>query len=87
MYLQFWIHWQWVLLYKYVYNERYDTVPYCILHCLLDINECNDSTSVCGDNAICNDTQGSYICTCQDGFSGDGFNCSGVMITVMCLEY
>ena len=31
----------------------------------------------CHDNATCTDDNGSYICVCKDGFTGDGFNCTG----------
>ena len=43
---------------------------------LLDVNEClvNDS---CHFNATCNNTDGSYICTCDSGYSGNGHNCTG----------
>ena len=37
----------------------------------LDINECEDP-SVCHVNATCDNTPGSYTCTCEPGLSGDG---------------
>ena len=43
---------------------------------ILDTNECQTG-SPCHSNAICNNTDGSYICTCDSGYSGDGFTCSG----------
>ena len=42
-----------------------------------DINECNDTTHMCSDNATCINTAGSYECECFDGFIGNGFNCFG----------
>ena len=43
---------------------------------ILDINEC--LTSPCHPNAICNNAGGSYICGCDMGYTGDGFNCAGM---------
>lgn len=36
-----------------------------------DINECQDNP--CGENAVCKDTVGSYVCTCKEDFTGDPF--------------
>ncbi|KAF5908795.1 CD97 antigen isoform X1, partial [Clarias magur] len=33
-----------------------------------DINECKESKSICGSNAECSNTPGSYYCTCDPGF-------------------
>ena len=41
-----------------------------------DINECISGSAECHDNATCTNTDGSYECTCDAGFSGDGFNCT-----------
>ena len=41
----------------------------------LDIINCEDDDG-CHDNATCTDSNGSYTCACNDGFIGDGFNCS-----------
>ena len=35
---------------------------------------------MCDDNAECNNTEGSYLCNCTVGYSGDGFNCTGLLI-------
>ena len=29
-------------------------------------------------NTTCNNTEGSYICACHSGYSGDGFNCTSM---------
>ena len=42
-----------------------------------DADECNASVPLCDANANCQNTVGSFICTCKTGFTGDGFNCSG----------
>ena len=31
----------------------------------------------CHGNATCTDTNDSYACVCNNGFTGDGFNCTG----------
>ena len=41
-----------------------------------DIDECS-SANECHQNATCNNTKGSYNCTCKDGFEGNGKNCTG----------
>ena len=32
----------------------------------------------CDDDAFCTNTEGGYNCTCNDGFQGDGFNCTDI---------
>ena len=45
-----------------------------------DINECaNNTSNNCHVNATCSDTFGSYECQCNDGFTGDGVNCTGML--------
>ena len=46
----------------------------------LDINECS-SANICHVNAICINTNGSYTCTCMEGYSGDGVECEGKEIS------
>ena len=41
----------------------------------LDIDEC--LTNPCHVNASCMDNEGSFVCQCHAGYSGNGFNCSG----------
>ena len=43
-----------------------------------DIDECSEPTSnVCDLNATCINTNASYNCTCNIGFTGNGKECSG----------
>ena len=46
-------------------------------HYFADINECETGKHHCDSNAFCNNTKGSYICTCKPGYTGNGVNCSG----------
>ena len=41
----------------------------------LDIDECSLEVDTCDDNADCTDIDGSYMCTCLVGFTGDGETC------------
>uniref|UniRef100_UPI00358F765B transmembrane cell adhesion receptor mua-3-like isoform X8 n=1 Tax=Myxine glutinosa TaxID=7769 RepID=UPI00358F765B len=43
----------------------------------LNINECLGENQ-CDANALCLDKNGSYSCTCMDGFTGNGQNCTDV---------
>ena len=43
----------------------------------IDVNECMNDP--CHENATCSDMVGSFMCMCDTGFSGDGFNCTGIL--------
>ena len=42
-----------------------------------DINECTSGTPPCDANARCTNTPGSYTCTCNSGYRGNGKTCDG----------
>ena len=42
----------------------------------LDLDECAIPNE-CDLNALCTNTEGSYVCRCRKGFEGDGRNCTG----------
>ncbi|XP_067048439.1 protein kinase C-binding protein NELL2-like [Acropora muricata] len=42
-----------------------------------DINECTSSPPACNINAQCSNTIGSYRCTCNPGYAGNGKTCTG----------
>ena len=44
-----------------------------------DINECLVNNGGCDINANCFNTIGSRNYTCKTGYSGDGFNCDGMI--------
>ena len=44
-------------------------------HLPLAIKEC--SNNPCHQHATCADVSGSHTCTCNNGYTGDGYTCSG----------
>ena len=42
-----------------------------------DIDECATNNGGCSEFADCNNTAGSFTCTCWDGLIGDGVTCTG----------
>ena len=47
------------------------------IFCHADINECMvDDSNNCHENAQCINTAGSYSCSCNPGYTGDGVNCT-----------
>ena len=43
-----------------------------------DIDECERGTHQCDINAACTDNIGSYDCSCNTGYFGDGFTCEDI---------
>ena len=46
-----------------------------------DINECETGKHRGDSRAFCNNTKGLYNCTCKPGYFGNGFNCTGKIVT------
>ena len=57
------------------------SLVYAIFSCA-DIDECGLGLDDCDENAICTNTEGCYICTCREGYCGDGRNCTGELCVV-----
>ena len=58
----------------------------CCFYLITDLDECASAeTNECDPDALCNNTQGSYICRCMKGFEGDGRNCTGNRFSPLCL--
>ena len=52
--------------------------PFSIPSLSLDTDECaSPETNECDLNAMCTNTEGSYVCRCKKGYTGDGKICSG----------
>ena len=48
-----------------------------------DVNECITGEHNCdAKEKDCNNTEGSFECTCKPGYSGNGVNCTGDYISV-----
>jgi len=45
----------------------------------VDNDECTLGTDDCDDNATCENTSGSYTCSCDQGFYGDGTSCKAIV--------
>ena len=43
-----------------------------------DVDECEND--VCDSNALCTNTEGSYGCACNVGYTGDGKTCTGKIL-------
>ena len=49
-----------------------------VMFLLSDTDECaSPETNECDSNALCTNTDGSYVCRCVKGFEGDGKTCKG----------
>ena len=66
----------------YIMNELTDKTDqlsdsFFVILSFSDVDECMDQTNVCDRSAICKNTNGSYTCECQIGYSMDGNICTG----------
>ena len=51
---------------------------FCFLGSVVDIDECATNVHNCDALlASCANSIGSFVCTCNQGYSGDGITCSG----------
>ncbi len=67
---------------SYIYATPY--VFSCYLF-LTDIDECAANTHDCHLYATCTNTDGSFTCACNAGYTGDGKSCSGELHEFSCL--
>ena len=44
----------------------------------VDIDECDALIDDCDQSAKCTNTPGSFTCTCNQGYSGNGITCTGM---------
>ena len=65
-----------------IIENKYQLIPLIcfflfFFNIYLDIDECHIKSDNCSLNAICNNSKGSFNCSCKPGFSGDGISCTG----------
>ena len=53
---------------------------------VLDVNECTNGTHNCDNNASCQNSVGSFNCSCNPGYDGNGTTCFG-MAFIECYVY
>ena len=46
-----------------------------------DVDECAANAHDCAADADCINTDGSFVCSCQVGYTGDGKLCQGTKMT------
>ena len=51
---------------------------------VVDMNECLRNNGDCDPDAACINTPGSYRCVCDEGFSGNGIECVGELLSTAC---
>ena len=51
---------------------------FCLTALVADIDECSLSHG-CDSSATCQNTDGSYTCSCINGYTGDGITCRGTL--------
>ena len=57
-----------------------DNLKHHIIFFVTDENEC--LLGPCDENAVCQNTPGSFHCVCKAGFTGDGEFCQGAVVIV-----
>ena len=62
------------LIYRFLFVFiKLSKVYFC--HSFLEIDECSQGSHTCDVNAYCNNTVGSYRCTCKPHYYGNGEIC------------
>jgi len=70
-------------MYSVIYNSQaskitliLDAKVWLLLY-IADIDECATNNGGCSANASCSNVQGSFSCSCNAGYDGDGVDCAG----------
>ena len=55
-----------------------ESLTFCLIAPVVDIDECSLSHG-CDSSATCQNTDGSYSCSCLNGYTGNGITCRGTL--------
>ena len=62
-----------------LHGERIPDVVWKLSIFTSDIDECTENTDNCHADATCTNSVGSFSCSCNTGYTGDGVSCSGML--------
>ena len=65
---------------QYVHYSFQSAFPFL---CFTDKDECSGGAQSCSELSLCINTPGGYDCVCLEGYSGDGYHCTGTIISDM----
>ena len=51
-----------------------------VIFAFADVDECTDGTDNCHENATCHNSPGNYTCSCNTGYTGNGFLCTSTFL-------
>ena len=67
---------------NYCLGQQLVIVDGFVFSLCLDIDECAAGTHDCSEKGSCTNTAGSFTCSCESGYSGDGKICTGTVLYV-----
>lgn len=79
---------RWILQHQAIFNVKCKKAFLALKCYLLYLSSCTDDDecqgeNICHGDANCDNREGSYICRCKAGFSGDGVTCRGQLTLVI----
>ena len=60
-----------------MWEKKTEIYSNSLINLASDFDECSLELSPCDPNADCINTDGSYSCTCKQGYTGNGRICEG----------